>query len=565
MRLLLPLFVLLILTACASVEVSPMASPERQAADQLLRDGKYHEAALAYTALAANGHGTARDIAQVRAADAWERDDEMVSARQALALANRRRLGGEDALLYDLLSAEFLLADQRGREALPLLDQSIDSVPVADRVRWHSLRARVFAANGLGFEEAGEDAQLMQGLSSRERSAMARTIARLLAAVTPSELSQKAAALPVGHPLYGFAGRELLRRGLPMPRPFDRDPTLAQTGAFPAAEADGYRPPRQLAVLLPMSGELASAGQSVRDGFLAGYYAESRRRPTIRFYDTGSTADSARQAATQAVQDGAQLLVGPLTRDGVTAVLDQADLGVPVLALNRGQNQTSSGSSFALAPEDEGIAVADRLAARGLLRVIAIGQNDDNAKRALASFREQLRSRGGEIVAEFTASDGSADAANALANATAQANGQAQAVFLALKAPQARLLAAQLKTSPLASLPRLSTSLILAGGGNARLDSELDGIEYPELPWLLGQRPGLPGADGLSSARGPAQRLFAFGLDAWQLSAYLDKLGNDPAAMVHGATGELRLDAVGGVQRDPAWAVFSGGRARAAN
>ena len=34
----------------------------------------------------------------------------------------------------------------------------------------------------------------------------------------------------------------------------------------PAAERDGYRPPRKLAVLLPMSGSLATAAAPVRDG-----------------------------------------------------------------------------------------------------------------------------------------------------------------------------------------------------------------------------------------------------------------------------------------------------------
>jgi hypothetical protein len=52
------------------------------------------------------------------------------------------------------------------------------------------------------------------------------------------------------------------------------------------AEADGYRPPERLAMLLPLSGEAARAAAPVRDGFLAGYYGENRRRPEISFYDT---------------------------------------------------------------------------------------------------------------------------------------------------------------------------------------------------------------------------------------------------------------------------------------
>ena len=60
-------------------------------------------------------------------------------------------------------------------------------------------------------------------------------------------------------------------------------------GARPAAERDGYRPPRKLAVLLPMTGQLATAASPVRDGLLAAYYAERRDRPELAFYDTLGT------------------------------------------------------------------------------------------------------------------------------------------------------------------------------------------------------------------------------------------------------------------------------------
>jgi outer membrane PBP1 activator LpoA protein len=146
-------------------------------------------------------------------------------------------------------------------------------------------------------------------------------------------------------------------------------------------------------------------------------------------------------------------------------------------------------------------------------------------------------------------------------------NANASAIYIALKAPQARALMTQVKTSSLTAAPKLAASLIL-NGASASQDSVLDGIEIPELPWLLNQYSGLANADSVAksmpSIRGPAQRLFAFGADAWQLSAYLDRLQKDAGFMLAGATGNLRVDSMGNVQRDPAWAVFSGGRPRVA-
>ena len=57
---------------------------------------------------------------------------------------------------------------------------------------------------------------------------------------------------------------------------------------------------------------------------------------------------------------------------------------------------------------------------------------------------------------------------------------------------------------------------------------------------------GLPSAASvgatLPTARGPAARLFAFGYDAWLLTAYLEQLATRRQRRIEGATGTLRID-----------------------
>ena len=338
----------------------------------------------------------------------------------------------------------------------------------------------------------------------------------------------------------------------------------ANTEAFPPGQ-DGYRPPARLAVLLPMSGSLAGAGQSVRDGFLAAYYAETRARPVVKFYDSAGTAAGAQSALSKAIADDAQMIVGPLMRDEVNAVNGSAG-ALPVITLNRGAQPAPRGSaSFALLPEDEGVFSADRIADRGFRRVLVISARTDSAQRAVAAFRARLLERGGSIVGDVPVGgeipDLSAQLSGYMAGATPP-----QAIFLALEAGPARNIAAQIKGSPLAALPKVATAQILNGLGS-KGDADLEGIEYPDLPWLLGQG-GLPEAGSLSKslpgARGGGQRLFAFGADAWRLVAGFERLYNDPSYAIAGATGELRISLNGGVTRTPAWAVMSGGRGRPA-
>jgi outer membrane PBP1 activator LpoA protein len=219
-------------------------------------------------------------------------------------------------------------------------------------------------------------------------------------------------------------------------------------------------------------------------------------------------------------------------------------------------------TSFALLPDDEGAAAAVRLLQRKQDQVLVLRNGSDSAQRSVAAFRETLRRGGGAIVAEIPVA-GDSDLSTQLA-ALAAAPKPPTAVYLALEAGPAHAVAAQLKASALAGLPRIASSQILSGG-NARGDVELDGVEYPELPWLLDQAGGLPAAASLRalpSARGPSQRLFAFGADAWKLAAYFERLYNDPAAAVPGATGALSIDVAGPVRRAPAWAIFSGGHSR---
>ncbi|WP_255486519.1 penicillin-binding protein activator [Luteimonas sp. MC1782] len=331
----------------------------------------------------------------------------------------------------------------------------------------------------------------------------------------------------------------------------------------PAAERDGYRPPNKLAVLLPLTGSLATASAPVRDGLLAGYYGERRRRPDLEFYDTAGTAQGAVAAYQRAIAEGADQVVGPLGRDEVDAVFVQTAPTVPLLALNRAGTPPLNAASYALAPEDEGRGAADFLAARKALRVLVLSSGDDSARRSIDAFTTRLQAHGGSVVQLLAVvGDGPADM-TALMQGALQREGGVDAVFMALRGPQARLVAPQVAAAGLATRPRVATSQIMSGTGKAGEDAALDGIAFPSDAWSVTGVPGLPPADSVASslptARGPAARLFAFGYDAWLLTAYLEHLAMSPEASVGSASGTLRMDGDGNVLRSPAWSTFSGG------
>ena len=324
----------------------------------------------------------------------------------------------------------------------------------------------------------------------------------------------------------------------------------------PPAERDGYRPPQKLAVLLPLSGNLATAAASVRDGLLAGYYGEQRRRPEIRFYDSSDTAGGAIAAYTRALADGADQVLGPLARDSVDAVFRQAQPTVPVIALNHGSVAAPINSaSYSLAPEDDGIAAADYLAAFNVKKVLVLSSGDEQARRSVDAFGKQLATRGGSLQVLAVVGDNPV--------IPLQDHAGADAVFIALRGNQARAIMPQLAAAGLAAKPRVGTSQLLSGTGKAEEDRALDGIVFPTERWGVVAVNGLPNAaatgKSLPTARGPAAKLFAFGYDAWLLSAYLQHLALTADSSLQGATGTLRIDPEGNVQRTPAWSTFSNG------
>ena len=327
-----------------------------------------------------------------------------------------------------------------------------------------------------------------------------------------------------------------------------------------AAERDGYRPPGRIAVLLPLSGQLATAAGPVRDGLLTGYYAEHRQRPELQFIDTAGTAAGALAAYDRAVAAGADYVIGPLGRDEVDALFARSPLPVPVQALNHGRTLPPQGHlAFSLAPEDDGVMAAEFLLARERSKALVIHSNDDNGRRAAAAFNTQFSQRGGQVLASVAVSDTPADISS-------QLQLPAEAVFLAVRGPQARALAPQLALAGLAGATRVGSSQLTLGTGKPEEDQVLDGIAFPDERWSSQRVDGLPAANELAvrlpTARGAAARLFAFGHDAWKISAYLPRLATSTDQGLPAATGLLYLDGSGQVLRRPVWSTFSGGHAQ---
>ncbi len=340
--------------------------------------------------------------------------------------------------------------------------------------------------------------------------------------------------------------------------------------AFPASTDSNYRPPERLAVLLPQSGSLGVAGNAIRDGILAGYYAETRQKPSIRFYNSQGTADGANTAYQRALKDGAQMIIGPIGKDEVAAIAAVAD-GIPVLALNTVLNPTNKSLlNFSLTPEREGELLADYLLSKNLKKTALFYQAGESTARVLSAFEKTYSEFGGSLVLKAgTPQFGKDETSGALVNPRLPDGlSQANAIVLLMSGSAAKSTRAALTLNGASALPIFANSDI-TDNADQKTNSQLDGIAFLHMPWQTGQNnaQGINAAQlkTLPSARGGGSRLNAFGLDAWLISTRLQTWLSSPNTAINGATGTLHLEPDGQIERRLLWSVFQNGIPQAAN
>lgn len=345
----------------------------------------------------------------------------------------------------------------------------------------------------------------------------------------------------------------------------------------------------RIALLLPLSGRAQAAGTSVRDGFLAAWYARpSSGRPKVEVYDTGSDPLAAYR---RAIGEGAQAVVGPLTKEDVAVVARASMPGIPLLALNflpEGTPAPPGVYQYSLAPEDEAAEVARRLVAEGRRHGIALVPTGEWGQRVQRAFEDALRAGGGRLIAirnyapdtaDFTAPILEllgVDEAKGRHRKLVQALGSPlefastrrhniEFVFIAGQPQAARLIRPQLRFHYAGDLPVYATSEVYDPNPKANLD--LEGVMFPDMPWMIAPEPTAIDVRNDLSAAWPERfrrrgRLYALGFDAYAALAEITASGTPFRQPLAGMTGRLTVDSGRRLHRELEWLQVRGGELR---
>ena len=360
--------------------------------------------------------------------------------------------------------------------------------------------------------------------------------------------------------------------------------TLKNTGWFSSGTVL-TEPPQTIALLVPLQGQWSGAGEAVKNGFFSAYYADPNtgKAPNLNVYDT--TQEGGVVAAyNKAIQDGANVVVGPLNKEDVKTLINSQHLSVPTLALNMLDDDSHTQGNlfqYGLSPIDEGQQAATKMINDGHRRILTITPQSAWGNSINQAFSQSWQSQDGVIVGTLSYNDQTnlTAAVGQLLNFKQSKKPDPKhpgrmlnlhdrredfdAVFLVASPEKAMLIRPLLIFYYAGNIPVYSISSIYTGQVSANRSTDLDGIRFCDMPWVLETTLNITAARDNAEQLWPVSfsqnpKLYAMGIDAYTIVNRLNEFNSSSQYRVPGMTGLLSMNHRV-IYRELDWALFEGG------
>lgn len=534
------------------------------------------------------------------AADLAHQQNDDAQAARILQQVPMEGLKPAQQIFNSTLKAELAMARKKPKSALKALAHPsfarLSELPVEQQLRSQLVRAKALEANGQPLDAARERVFIAPLLSGSAANSNHETIWTLVASLPAEQLQSAADADLAGWLALARAAKS---SGSPEQQQSAIDTWVAQNPQHPAAKQlpqaltqlkqQAAQPLSKIALLLPQEGPLTSVAQALRDGFMASYYQSQQNGetpPVIELYDS-SKLTSMDDFYRQAQASGVQLVVGPLEKPLVKQLNERSQLPITTLALNYSDNGKPGPAQlyqFGLSAEDEARAVARRAWDDGMRRAVALVPRGEWGDRVLEAFRQSWLAKGGTLIAAEHV-DQPVQLAQQIAELFQLRQSEARAkrlqntlgsnitalpvrrqdvdfIFLAATPQQAQQIKPTLAFQYAGDVPVYATSHLNSGNNGQTLPSDLSGIRFCETPWLLDHSEPMHQqvVAQWPQAAGSLGRLYAMGIDAYNLAPRLGQLKNLPDSHIDGHTGQLSMDSAQRIERSLPWAEIQNGQ-----
>ncbi|MGH8751674.1 MAG: penicillin-binding protein activator, partial [Burkholderiales bacterium] len=336
-------------------------------------------------------------------------------------------------------------------------------------------------------------------------------------------------------------------------------PAAKPQPAAPAAEKP-EAPKPHIALILPLKSEAyGNAAEVTREGFMAAANQRGGTLLPIKIYATTEKTDEILSAYQLAMAAQAQIVVGPLTRDGVSALAHSGMVRVPTIALNLPNDYSALPANLftlSLHVENEARQVAAIAAQEDRRKALIITADAPLSQRMQLAFTDAWLKLNGAVVRVLVYTS---DPEGLQILKQAVTISSADIIFLALDARQARQVRPYLELN--ASI--YATSQVFSGNTQSPLNFDLNGVRFVDMPWVL--QADHPAVMVYPHTKNPVtvelDRLYALGIDAFRITQ--DFLNARPGLgyTLDGLTGLITLDAGNQFVRDLLPAIFYQGQA----
>jgi len=577
-----------------------------QKAQKAEKRGNLIEAAKQYNKLAAVTSALKRPEYQLQAASVLLRGNYISEAKQILDTIDDNKLHANQRIRRHLLIAKIALAENNPAAALNMLDiETTGDTPADLTAELHELRADAYLRSGKLIESVRqrvlrEPFLLDPSLIPANQKALWQT----LMLMSDDELRQQRVEPPPDElsgwlELAGIA-KESQNESLNIDQSLSvwhsRYPhhhvTQDILDSLLARKLEEIQRPNNIALILPLTGAYEKQAAALRDGFFAAYYNRKNQsyQPIIRVYDVGMNPDDIKNIYTQAVKDGAEFIVGPLNKETVNGLVNTTRLTVPTLTLNYYESPTKLADNlyqFGLAPEDEARQLAERAWLDGNNQALVIVPEGEWGQRLYQAFDENWQQLGGTVLEKQVYPSEQSDFSKQIRAALnldesddrhlklekllhenlkfePRRRQDVDFIFLAAFPRQARLIRPQLKFHYAGNIPVYATSHIFSGKRNQHADRDMDDIIFDDIPWVLYTPNNAPPLQKAINRLWPEEsdqytRLFAMGIDAFNLIPHLNHLKTYSYERYNGETGILSLNEYRRIFRQLSWARFRNG------
>lgn len=318
--------------------------------------------------------------------------------------------------------------------------------------------------------------------------------------------------------------------------------------------------PMRMALLLPLGSDtLGRAADAVRAGFMA---AHARDQGDV-IVNIIATTDAAPQilSAYNDAQANNDVIVGPLSRNGVSVVAQSGAVRIPTIALNQPLSATPDGAAAALPPKmlAMGLSIDDE--ARQVARwasqehpgadAFVIGANIAWQRRAAKAFAAEWQRLGLSAQSmELALSDGYLSANSLVQLRTRLQNAHPALLLVALDAGLTRQLRQAIGTEiPVYGTSQLNAprnSFTSSDSDGSTADPLLEGLHLVDMPWQLQpDHPAVmayprPFAATDQKDNPDLERLYALGIDAYRVA--LEIGAGHEHFEIDGVTGRLTVN-----------------------